>query len=185
MRRAYQEGGGPAALARSRTRGTLRRHVVRCRERGAAAPPGGKPAADVTRDEAPADGTKVKLRTRDTARLAGIVTAKAVERQGGGIPATVRIVYDALEVAEINARAPGVGKKLFVDVGSEVEKGAPPAVIDSADVGASAGGRAARSGPTCSAGRASSPPRAPRSWCRAPRRLPIDAFPPALPPAAE
>ncbi|WP_437786684.1 efflux RND transporter periplasmic adaptor subunit [Sorangium sp. So ce1097] len=98
---------------------------------------GGKPAADVSRDEAPADGTKVKLRTRDTARLAGILTARAVERQGGGgIPATARIVYDALKVAEINARAPGVVQKLFVDVGSEVKKGAPLAVIDSAAVGA-------------------------------------------------
>ncbi|WP_437627766.1 efflux RND transporter periplasmic adaptor subunit [Sorangium sp. So ce1151] len=98
---------------------------------------GGKPAADVRRDEAPADGTKVKLRARDTARLAGILTAKAVERRGGGgIPATARIVYDALKVAEINARAPGVVQKLFVDVGSEVKRGAPLAVIDSADVGA-------------------------------------------------
>ncbi|AUX43416.1 RND transporter [Sorangium cellulosum] len=98
---------------------------------------GGKPAADVTRDGAPADGTKVKLRTKDTARLAGIRTEKAVERQGGGgIPATARIVYDALKVAEINARAPGVVQKLHVDVGSEVAKGAPLAVIDSAHVGA-------------------------------------------------
>ncbi|AUX26924.1 RND transporter [Sorangium cellulosum] len=98
---------------------------------------GGKPAADVTSDGAPADGTKVKLRTRDTARLAGIVTEKAVERQGGGgIPVTARIVYDALKVAEINARAAGVVRRLHVDVGAEVEKGAPLAIIDSADVGA-------------------------------------------------
>lgn len=98
---------------------------------------GGKPAADVTSDGAPADGTKVKLKTKDTARLAGILTAKAVERQGGGgIPVTARIVYDALKVAEINARAPGVVRQLFVDVGAEVEKGARLAVIDSADVGA-------------------------------------------------
>ncbi|MGK4008345.1 efflux RND transporter periplasmic adaptor subunit [Sorangium sp. So ce1036] len=98
---------------------------------------GGKPAADVTSDGAPADGTKVKLRTKDTARLAGIVTEKAVERPGGGgIPVTARIVYDALKVAEINARAAGVVRRLHVDVGAEVEKGAPLAIIDSADVGA-------------------------------------------------
>ncbi|WP_438002157.1 efflux RND transporter periplasmic adaptor subunit [Sorangium sp. So ce185] len=98
---------------------------------------GGKPAADVASDGAPADGTKIRFKTKDTARLAGILTAKAVERQGGGgIPVTARIVYDALKVAELNARAPGVVQKLFVDVGSEVKQGAPLAVIDSADVGA-------------------------------------------------
>lgn len=98
---------------------------------------GGKPAADVASDGAPADGTKVKFKTKDTARLAGILTAKAVERQGGGgIPVTARIVYDALKVAEINARAPGVVRQLHVDVGTEIKKGAPLAIIDSADVGA-------------------------------------------------
>ncbi|WP_437668751.1 efflux RND transporter periplasmic adaptor subunit [Sorangium sp. So ce131] len=98
---------------------------------------GGKPAADVASDGAPADGTKVKFKTKDTARLAGILTAKAVERQGGGgIPVTARIVYDALKVAEINARAAGVVRQLHVDVGAEVKKGAPLAVIDSAEVGA-------------------------------------------------
>ncbi|WP_437835336.1 efflux RND transporter periplasmic adaptor subunit [Sorangium sp. So ce1153] len=98
---------------------------------------GGKPAADVASDGAPADGTKVKFKTKDTARLAGILTAKAVERQGGGgIPATARIVYDALKVAEINARAAGVVRQLHVDVGAEVKKGAPLAIVDSADVGA-------------------------------------------------
>lgn len=98
---------------------------------------GGKPAADVASDGAPADGTKVKFKTKDTARLAGILTEKAVERQGGGgIPVTARIVYDALKVAEINARAAGVVRQLHVDVGAEVKKGAPLAIIDSANVGA-------------------------------------------------
>ncbi|WP_437723532.1 efflux RND transporter periplasmic adaptor subunit [Sorangium sp. So ce861] len=98
---------------------------------------GGKPAADVASDGAPADGTKVKFKTKDTARLAGILTEKAVERQGcGGIPVTARIVYDALKVAEINARAAGVVRQLHVDVGAEVKKGAPLAIVDSADVGA-------------------------------------------------
>ncbi|MEO5727534.1 MAG: efflux RND transporter periplasmic adaptor subunit, partial [Byssovorax sp.] len=45
---------------------------------------GGKPAADVSSDNAPTDGTRVKLRTGDTARLAGITTARATARQGGG-----------------------------------------------------------------------------------------------------
>ena len=38
---------------------------------------GGKPAVDVAGDDAPADGTKVILRGKDTARLAGIENTKA------------------------------------------------------------------------------------------------------------
>jgi membrane fusion protein, heavy metal efflux system len=98
---------------------------------------GGKPAADVSSDGAPADGTKVRFKTKDTARLAGILTEKATVRQGGGgIHVTAKVAYDALKVAEINARAPGVVRALKVDVGTEVKQGAPLAIIDSAEVGA-------------------------------------------------
>ena len=98
---------------------------------------GGRPAADVAADDAPPDGTRVKLKTGDTARLAGILTARAIERKGGGgVPALARIVYDATRVAEINARAPGVIRTLKVDVGAAVKAGAPLAVVDSAEVGA-------------------------------------------------
>ena len=98
---------------------------------------GGKPAADVSSDGAPSDGMKVKLRTGDTARLAGITTARAVARQGGGgIPVIATIVYDATRVAEINARSAGVVRALKVDVGSQVKAGGPLAIIDSAEVGA-------------------------------------------------
>ncbi|MFS8066345.1 MAG: efflux RND transporter periplasmic adaptor subunit [Byssovorax sp.] len=98
---------------------------------------GGKPAADVSSDGAPSDGMKVKLRTGDTARLAGITTARAVARQGGGgIPVIATIVYDATRVAEINARSAGVVRALKVDVGSQVKAGGALAIIDSAEVGA-------------------------------------------------
>jgi cobalt-zinc-cadmium efflux system membrane fusion protein len=98
---------------------------------------GGKPAADVSSDGAPSDGMKVKLKTGDTARLAGITTAKAVARQGGGgISVIATIVYDATRVAEINARSAGVVRALKVDVGSQVKAGGPLAIIDSAEVGA-------------------------------------------------
>lgn len=98
---------------------------------------GGKPALNVSSDGAPADGTKVRFKTKNTARLAGILTEKATLRQGGGgIAVTAKITYDAIKVAEINARSPGVVRALKVDVGSEVTKGAPLAIIDSAAVGA-------------------------------------------------
>ena len=98
---------------------------------------GGRPAADVAGDDAPPDGTKVKLKTSDTARLAGILTTKAIERKGGGgVPALARIVYDATRVAEINARSPGVVRALKVDVGAAVKAGAALAIVDSAEVGA-------------------------------------------------
>lgn len=98
---------------------------------------GGKPAVDVSSDGAPRDGTRVKLKTGDTARLAGITTVKAVARQGGGgIPVIATIVYDAIKVAEINARSAGVVRALKVDVGSRVKAGGSLAIIDSAEVGA-------------------------------------------------
>ncbi len=98
---------------------------------------GGRPAMDVSGDDAPLDGTKVKLKTGDTARLAGILTVKAIERKGGaGVPALARIVHDATRVAEVNARAPGVIRALKVDVGATVKAGAALAIVDSAEVGA-------------------------------------------------
>jgi membrane fusion protein, heavy metal efflux system len=106
---------------------------------------GGRPAANVsakggekTKEEgAPADGTKVRFKTKETAGLAGIETARAEERPGGGgILATAKISYDATRLAHVNARSPGVVRSLKVDIGAKVKKGAPLAVIESAQVGA-------------------------------------------------
>ena len=98
---------------------------------------GGKPVADVGSDGAPADGTKIKFKKKDTAKLAGIETVKAVVRPGGGgVPTLARIVYDATKVARLNARSPGVVQALKVDVGATVKKGDPLVVIDSPEVGA-------------------------------------------------
>lgn len=111
---------------------------------------GGRPAADVSakasdeqananaNGEPPADGTKVRFRTKETARLADIKTARAEERKdgGGGIITTAKLTYDATRLAQINARSPGVVRKLHVDIGAKVKKGAPLAVIESAMVGA-------------------------------------------------
>lgn len=98
---------------------------------------GGKPAANVGKDAAPADGTKVRLQNKETEKRAGIETAKAEARAGGArLEVVARISYDARKRAEINARAVGVVKKLHVDVGDRVAATAPLALIESATVGA-------------------------------------------------
>jgi cobalt-zinc-cadmium efflux system membrane fusion protein len=99
---------------------------------------GGKPAADIGKsDGAPADGTKVRFKTKDTGELAGIQTARAVVRpQGSGVRATARLVYDAAKLAHVNARSAGVIKALKVDVGTRVKKGDTLAIVSSAEVGA-------------------------------------------------
>lgn len=96
---------------------------------------GGKPAMDVAGDDAPPDGTKVILKGNDVARLAGIETTKAVAGRGNSeIIAPVTISYDATRVAQVTARAPGVVKRVSVDIGSWVSAGAPLAVIESSAV---------------------------------------------------
>lgn len=106
---------------------------------------GGRPARDVSakagekgRDgDAPADGTKVRFKTKEVARLAGIQTARAEERkEGGGVVATARLAYDATRVAYVNARSPGVVRAIHADVGAKVKRGDPLAVVESAEVGA-------------------------------------------------
>ncbi len=97
---------------------------------------GGRPAADVGGDGAPADGTKVRFKTKETARLAGIEVEKAAERPSRPeIVVTARIVYDASKVAEVNARSAGVVRSILADVGSKVRAGSALAVIESAGVG--------------------------------------------------
>ncbi len=96
---------------------------------------GGKPAVDVAGDDAPADGTKVVLKGKDTARLAGIETTKAVPGRGRAeIVAPVVISYDAARVARVGARAPGVVKRVSADIGTWVSAGTPLAEIESAAV---------------------------------------------------
>ncbi len=96
---------------------------------------GGKPAVDVSIDEAPADGTLVILKTKEAARLAGIETTQALPGRGLSelsVPAV--IAYDPKRVAQVNARSAGVVKRLHADIGTEVAAGDPLAVIESAAV---------------------------------------------------
>ncbi len=98
---------------------------------------GGKPGVDVAVDDAPADGTKVRLKSAEAARLAGIETVKAgPARQTSEFTAPAVIVYDATRVAQVNARAQGVVKRLYADIGKRVEAGAPLVTIESASVSA-------------------------------------------------
>lgn len=98
---------------------------------------GGRPSADVSAEEAPADGTKVMFKTAETARLAGLQTVAATQGKGGShLLVTARIVYDAAKVARVNARAAGVVQAVRVDIGAKVRAGATLALIESAGVGA-------------------------------------------------
>jgi cobalt-zinc-cadmium efflux system membrane fusion protein len=84
----------------------------------------------------PADGLKVRFKTKEAATTAGIEVAAAEKRPGGArLSAIATVVYDATRHAEVNARATGVIKKLSVDIGSTVSEGDPLATIDSAAVG--------------------------------------------------
>lgn len=98
---------------------------------------GGQPAADVSADGAPADGTRVRFKTKDAARQAGLQVEQAAERpMRSELNVTGRIVYDATRIAELNARSPGVIRAVLADTGTRVEVGTPLAEIDSAGAGA-------------------------------------------------
>lgn len=98
---------------------------------------GGRPAASVSEDDAPADGTKVRFKSKETARLAGIEVEKAREpKSASHLVVTARIVYDATKVAEVNARSEGVVLVVRADIGTQVRRGTALASIQSAAVGA-------------------------------------------------
>ncbi len=108
---------------------------------------GGQPQADVSSDSAPADGTTVRFKTKETARLVGLQTEPATEEPDRAeVDATVTIVYDATRVAEVNVRAAGVVRAISADVGTAVAVDAPLAVIESADFGADQSRRATAAG---------------------------------------
>lgn len=97
---------------------------------------GGRPAAALAADEAPADGTKVRFETKEIARLAGIEVAEVTRRASlTHVDATAKLVYDATKVAEVNARSPGVVRSIDADIGTKVEAGSRLAVLRSAGVG--------------------------------------------------
>jgi cobalt-zinc-cadmium efflux system membrane fusion protein len=99
---------------------------------------GGRPSTEVAVDGAPADGTKIRFKTLQTAREAGLEVVGATEGpSGGGVEATATIVADASKMAVVNARAAGVVWSIRADLGSRVSQGSPLAIIESAAVGES------------------------------------------------
>jgi cobalt-zinc-cadmium efflux system membrane fusion protein len=104
---------------------------------------GGRPAPKVeakkpaSSAKVPADGTLVRIKAQSVLDGMGLETAKATPAtEGVKLVLPARLAYDATKTAEINARSPGVVRKLLVDVGATVKAGAPLAVLESADVGA-------------------------------------------------
>ncbi|MBM4395446.1 MAG: efflux RND transporter periplasmic adaptor subunit [Deltaproteobacteria bacterium] len=103
-----------------------------CRGRAGDAPPS---AADALAD-APADGTKVRLKSPRAVTLAGLKVVEAVEGPvQEGVEAPARLAWDAAGVARVNARAPGVVRAVQADIGTPVAAGASLAEIDSSEAG--------------------------------------------------
>lgn len=97
---------------------------------------GGRPEAAIAADDAPASGTKIRFRSLETAREAGLETVAAVKgMEGAGVFATATLVSDASHAAVVNAPAAGVVRSIRADLGSRVERGTPLAVLESSTVG--------------------------------------------------
>lgn len=97
---------------------------------------GGRPSVELQNDKAPADGLRVKLKSRETVGLAGI-EVQSIE-EGSDRPAVsawVRLTHDPSRVARINPRAAGVIRSLDAQIGDLVEAGTLLARIESALVG--------------------------------------------------
>jgi cobalt-zinc-cadmium efflux system membrane fusion protein len=98
---------------------------------------GGRPAGAIAIDEAPADGTRVRLASAELANGIGLTTVPAEAAPALiDVPATGRIVYDPARVARLNPRSPGVVSAIAADLGAAVEPGDPLVTIASAEVGA-------------------------------------------------
>jgi len=107
---------------------------------------GGRPAMDLTPEEAPLDGTQVVLRTAAAVRAAGIEVEAARAPAEARLELLATITYDARGRCEVNPRVPGIVRELLVEVGTHVNRGTPLVRIESAEVGATqARLRAARS----------------------------------------
>ena len=97
---------------------------------------GGRPDATVAIDEAPAAGTKIRFRSLETARDAGLEVVPATKgMEGAGVSATATLVADASSMAVVNARAAGVVRAIRADLGSRVSVGTPLATLESSAVG--------------------------------------------------
>lgn len=96
---------------------------------------GGRPLNAVRSDGAPPDGLKIRFKTRDTAKMAGLEVAPARRSQdAGGVEAVARLTWDGTRHALVTARVAGVVQEVVADLGARVEEGAVLAVLQSAAV---------------------------------------------------
>lgn len=97
----------------------------------------GRPAlAIVPDDDAPRDGTKIRFKTRETARLAGLeVVLASAGAPTATVSAVARVVYDGGKVAMVSAPVPGVISEVRADVGRRVRRGDTLAMVQSAAIG--------------------------------------------------
>lgn len=81
-------------------------------------------------------GTKIRFRSADVEKTAGIETVPARKASvGSGVSCTARIDYNRNALADIRALVPGVVRELRADLGQKVKKGAPLFVLESTRVG--------------------------------------------------
>lgn len=93
-----------------------------------APPPGAEQAAIEARI--------VRFRTPDIERVAGIQTALAERATASaGVECTARIAFDADRVADVRAIVPGIVRRVRVELGARVERGAPLFELESTRVG--------------------------------------------------
>jgi len=83
-----------------------------------------------------APGTKIRFRSAEVEKIAGIETVPARKASvGSGVSCTATIDYNRNKLADIRALVPGVVRKLRVDLGQEVKEGATLFVLESTQVG--------------------------------------------------
>ena len=106
----------------------------------------GRPRPTDTESGAFAEGTVIKLKDADHAKVAGIeVTEARTTPVGLGIRAPAQVEFDRNAVADVRAPVSGIVREVLVDLGANVEAGADLFVLESAEVGdLQAGIRAAR-----------------------------------------
>lgn len=98
---------------------------------------GGRPSGELSTDDAPADGTRVRLASPELAHRIGIRVVEATAAPDAvEILATARVVYDPSKLAHLNPRSSGVIRRVHADVGARVDAGDPLITIASAEVGA-------------------------------------------------
>lgn len=96
---------------------------------------GGRPAVEVARDDAPADGLPIRLESERIADRVGLETVPAMPSERGiEVLATATLVVDNARSAVVSARASALIREFLVDLGDHVRKGAPLAILESNEV---------------------------------------------------